>query len=769
VLLRAIQGNVEVNRSLGREGKDLACEGGRALREHFVDRHAEPSGPGDDRRWNMSRCSLLRTRALTARLLSLCTAAGFASSATDALAQPFNVRSWYAQGQVFVVWQFPAAPASTSTVEIYSSAAAQVNVANMTRLGKLFFPEYTGGRLKALSAAARLQVPTPGDGTYRLAADEGVFVYTPRAAGNLFFAAVDAGSAVVNAGNSAAAAFNYDPVNDPVRPHPQFTFNTAGGNPATAMVVWADGRDDFNNARPDIPVLADADKNGVPHAFVITGPTVPLPTGPVPALFVMHGGGNEYQLFLPGVPSRSNMSLGLNNGIVVTPDDSYYAIIDNNLLLTDTSWFGYTPEMDPFIVGARNPPADTATVVNFTQRRVHWILDWLLSPRSPFTIDPQRVAMVGHSGGGRGTSHLTRLRPERFSAAVCYTPASDLTQESLGRENYLRGDWEQNLVTNVIGPNGPVHVTDLYTSTTRLSPTQRDFPLTRFYYGKRDQKDAATWSPAQRSVVDALNDSRMGYLISWDERDHGVEKWDTEENDATDGNAGPWPDIGQWIAPVRTARPSGQNIVNTYRANASYPGFYNVDHDPSLALRQPDPGPGDPNLGDPYGTWGGYLEWDSATLIDEPRRWAATLFATGLSAVSIDNAPQAQYTTDLIPRKTSNFNPPPGTQFTWTVRDAATNVILQSGVTTAEADGVVAVPGVVVPRDPARVRLTIELLCPCSADFDQSGGTPDSSDIDAFFSAWLLGDATADADCSGGTPDASDIDTFFQEWLAGGC
>ena len=59
--------------------------------------------------------------------------------------------------------------------------------------------------------------------------------------------------------------------------------------------------------------------------------------------------------------------------------------------------------------------------------------------------------------------------------------------------------------------------------------------------------------------------------------------------------------------------------------------------------------------------------------------------------------------------------------------------------------------------------------CPCRADFDGSGGTPDANDIDAFFVAWLSGDTSADADCSGGTPDATDIDAFFTQWLAGGC
>lgn len=59
--------------------------------------------------------------------------------------------------------------------------------------------------------------------------------------------------------------------------------------------------------------------------------------------------------------------------------------------------------------------------------------------------------------------------------------------------------------------------------------------------------------------------------------------------------------------------------------------------------------------------------------------------------------------------------------------------------------------------------------CPCRADFDASGGTPDITDIDAFIAAWLFGEPVADVDCSGGTPDVQDIRAFFDLWLAGGC
>lgn len=675
----------------------------------------------------------------------LATTALCAALAAQASAQPFNVRAWYAEGQVFVIWQFPAPPAvATDTVEIYSSVAAQVTTANMTLTGRMFFPEYTGARLQALQPNARLLVPTPAGGTYRLAVDEGVFAYTPRAAGILFFAVVDTGANAVNAANSTATAFNYDPINQPIRPQPQFNGSTPGGNPYTAYVIWGEGRDDYDNARPDIPVLGDANKNGVPHVFTITGPVGGPPTGPMSCLFAIHGGGGEYQLFRPGIPARANMSLELDDGIVVSPDDSLYANVEGVLGRSNTSWFGYTPEFDPFDAGPRTNPADTAIVVNFTQRRVHYILDWLLRPNGRYVIDPLRVAMVGHSGGGRGTSHLTRLRPERFCAAVSYTPASNLSIDAAGRDNFLRGDWDQNLATNLTRSDiGTIHVTDVFTMTTRLSEL-RDFVLTRFFYGKRDEEDAAAWSLEQRAVLDSLNASRMGYMISWDEREHGVEKWNTEESDATDAHAGSWPDIGQWISPVRTYRAAGQYLVDTYWANQSYPGLFNADADPNTPDRQPDPGPGDPDLGDAYGTWGGYLDWETATIEDTPTRWECTLFQSALSATTIDNSPYASIVLDLAPRKTQAFLPPPGRGLRWTATDVATGVVLQFGSIVSESDGVTVVPGLIVPADPNRIRVAI---FPCPADLDGDGNV-DIADLTN-----LLGNFGATAGASFGQGD----------------
>jgi predicted esterase len=627
----------------------------------------------------------------------------------------------------------------TNTVEIYASAAAQINVAAMDRVGRLFYTEYTGSRLQSLQPNARLLVPTPAGGTYRLAADEGVFAYTPRAAGVLFFAVVDTGSAVVNAGNSDSTAFQYDPVNNPVRPHPQFSTTTPGGYTSNAYVVWAEGRDDHTNARPDIPVLGDADKNGVPHVFAITLPLAGPPAEPASCVFAMHGGGGEYQLFRPGMPSHAPLTLPLRDGIVVSPDDSYYAGVGTNLTRNNTSWFGYTTQTDPFsaVVPRTSPPAGSV-VVNFTQRRVHWILDWLTGPLSPHRVNPERVAMLGHSGGARGTSHLTRLRPERFAAAVLYTPASDLPLEGSGQENFLRGDWANPLDTNLVDAGGqPINVTEAFTMTTRLSTTQRDFPMTRIYYGKRDEDGPASWTVAQRAIFDSLHDANLGYMLFWDEREHGVDKWDEEANDMSDGHAGPWPDVGQWVAAVRTQRPSAQALVDDHRASRSYPGFTNTDEDPVQVGRQPDPGPGDPDLGDAWGTWGGHMDWDGAGLIDTASRWECRVFVSGLAPSSVDNASVRAITADLSPQKTRFFNLVEDESVYWYAIRSDSNVVDQQGIVLAGPLGVVNVPGLVVPReDLATLRVLISRTPACVGDSTISpptdvisipGGTPRSA------------------------------------------
>lgn len=261
-------------------------------------------------------------------------------------------------------------------------------------------------------------------------------------------------------------------------------------------------------------------------------------------------------------------------------------------------------------------------------------------------------------------------------------------------------------------------------------------------------------------------------MVLWDEREHAIPEWSADHNDATDDPAhcDPWPDIGQWIAPVKTERQSAQYLVDAYRADQSYPGFFNVDEDPVMDGRQPDPGPGDPCAAsfDVWGTWGGYCDWDASTIVDQAELWECVLFLRGLSAVTIDNALVASLSADVSLRRTQQFNPAAGASVTWWLLDEATDQILQSGIVVAGAEGVVIIPGLTVRRDPDRSRLIASTNCVTDLNRD---GVTDALDF-AFFTDCLLGAAASGPECAWCDRDGNhianggDIQAFVQCLLA---
>ena len=623
-----------------------------------------------------------------------------------------NVGAWYAKGQLWIVWE--ADPlVEPITYDIYASPQIETDAAQMTLIGRLLKQEWEGQRLRNLNPGVTLRLPGPVPGSvYDLTSTEGAFAFTPHLAGTRYFAVVKHGDTLVGNANRDQATFSYDPINDPVQAHAQFNGATEGGYPYTAYVVWADGRADPNDARPDFPVSGNEHRNGVPHVFVITRPLMPLPSTPYPAVFALHGGEGAYQNFLPGRPDRANIDLELTDGVVITPNDNLYYRWEGQTINQSTRWFGYVSALDPFTDAVRTNPAPTDVVVDYTTRRMEWILDWVLSPNSGFNVDPARVAMIGHSAGAGGTSSLSRQFPERLCAAVAHCPVFN-GLEDVSTSNPLHGQPSQNLVTNLIGADGQsIDIQDVSrTADTRLSP-QRDFCFTHYFTGIRDDNAAASWTPVQRARFDDLNASGMGTPFSWDEREHGIEQWDTDS--ATPGPCRPWSDIGQWIFPVRTERHSAQYLVDTHRSDRSYPGFFNVDEDPVTPGRQPDPGPGDPcNASfDAWGTWGGYCDWDASSIVDQPDQWECIIFLRGLSSVSIDNALIDSLTADVSLRRTQQFNPPEGTTLTWRLEDADTNVILQSGAVVAAAESLVIITGLTIRRDPDRCRLIVSAQPP---------------------------------------------------------
>lgn len=613
--------------------------------------------------------------------------------ATSASAQT-NVRAWSAAGQVFVVWRVDAT--APLTYDVYRSSAPVTSIAQATLAGRVFEPEWTGARLKLVSGSATWRIPAAGGGTYQLAANEGLFVYTPRAGASEYFAVVKNGITAISTTNRTAAPVTvvYDPVNAPVTCHLQLSGTTTRDYPFRTYAMWVDGRDDPADARPDFPVMANAAKHGAPHVFSVFEPVAGLPSGTFPAVICLHGGGQagSHWQWAPESVHYANDEATPIGGVTVAMDDRLF-ISTNGVVNVDrpTNWFGWWPGMNPTTNGV---PPNNAVVVPYTMRRLMWTIDWLQT-RSPYAIDPQRTAIMGNSMGGAGTLLLSRWRPERFSAATAFVP-QHYTPETGQR---LFGTPTQNLATTELGPSGlPLRVNDFFDAAVRLSPAQRDFCLTRIFRGRRDQ--SVEWGPLTIGLFNSMTAARWGTHLYWDNRDHTASDW------TTDDPQNPGVDIGEWVSPIRTQR-SGAPYQSRFRASQSYPGFFNDDQNSASPGRQPTLGNGSPDDGTPWGTWGGYFDWDLDTIFDTPNGWACTVFLVGRSMVSVDNFPGTTSTTSVTIRKPRQFRPAAGTSIAWALRDDRTEAILQSGTTTAETEGLIAITGLTIPKDPQRVRLEV--------------------------------------------------------------
>jgi pimeloyl-ACP methyl ester carboxylesterase len=628
--------------------------------------------------------------------------------ATSASAQT-NVRAWSAAGQVFVVWRVDAT--APLTYDVYRSSTPVTSIAQATLAGRVFEPEWTGARLKLVSGSATWRIPAAGGGTYQLAANEGLFVYTPRAGASEYFAVVKNGITTISTTNRTAApvAVAYDPVNAPVTCHLQLSGTTTRGYPYRTYAMWVDGRDDPNDARPDFPVMANAAKHGAPHVFSVFEPLAGLPSGPFPAVICLHGGGQvgSHWQWAPESVHYANTEATPVGGITVAMDDRLF-ISTNGVVNLDrpTNWFGWWPGMNPTTNGV---PPNNAVVVPYTMRRLMWTIDWLQT-RSPYAVDPQQTAIMGNSMGGAGTLLLSRWRPERFSAATAFVP-QHYTPETGQR---LFGSPTQNLATTELGPTGlPLRVNDFFDPAVRLSPAQRDYCLTRIFRGRRDE--AVEWGPLTIGLFNSMTAARWGTHLYWDNRDHTASDW------TTDDPQNPGVDIGEWVSPIRTQR-SGAPYQARFRASQSYPGFFNDDQNAISPGRQPTLGNGSPDDGTPWGTWGGYFDWDLDTIFDTPTGWACTVFLVGQSSVSVDNFPGTTATTSVTIRKPRQFRPASGTSIAWALRDDRTEAILQSGTTSAEAEGLIAITGLTIPKDPQRVRLEVRTASSARpGDLDANG------------------------------------------------
>lgn len=624
-----------------------------------------------------------------------------------------NMRAWYADGQVWVVWQVEKP--MPETYAIYAKPTAFTNTSQATLVGRLFRDEYLPAAMKEqVDTSLTYRIPNGQGGAYQLKADEGLFVFTPHKAGSSFFAVVAWGNTAVNQGvnlTQTAVQFQYNPVGDPVECHLQKTFISPFDSDyrCFAFYMWADGRQNQWENRPDFPVMANAAKNGMPSFFMISAPLNLDTTGGIPLSVWLHGGGGTARQSLAG--SRQDIHLNPKQGILLAHNDDFfcYLLTYYSGFGSSTKHFGWRKNFDPFTGEA---PTAVDTIVNYTLRRYRWIDDWLVRN---YHVDPARININGHSMGSRGTTMLAKTFPDHYaSATILNNGGADDDPPAL--IDIVYGPTALKFPSNLTDYNGNVvPFVQLTDYTTRLS-NQRDLPLMRFFHSKNDKNDAMltgnSWDAGVVANFRAADSLGNGAVLSWSERAHGPDTGPDYNDHWINGNAATQQTVVDDIAYEEAH----------FRSDISFPAFFNHRLDPD----NNDPGTGKNGInngdGDNWGTWGGYHRWEN-TLEDAALGWQTTAWLESGAVFGNDNCPENSLKADLAIRKPQKFKPTTGKTLKWTVKDAVSGQVLQNGQTTVRADNLVVIPQIEVFRESIRkVRISI---------FDPSVPTSEAESVEA--------------------------------------
>lgn len=278
--------------------------------------------------------------------------------------------------------------------------------------------------------------------------------------------------------------------------------------------------------------------------------------------------------------------------------------------------------------------------------------------------------------GGLGTLVYTQFQPDFYSAGLSFVPPSDFSFMS----DRLIGTSDQNLSTTLDGQPGIYDVFSWSWRHRNLHGNRGDFPFTTIVSGKKDIFVGWRDKPELFELIDS---TRTGYALYWDERDHFL--WDG--------------------AHFQFSEHVQASYLTRFRRDQSYPAFSRTDVDLVTPGRQPDPGTGDPANGDPWGTWGGYFEWDPESIVDTVDTWAVTMWVVSQSQYPGDVPDADTILTDVTPRRLQVFQPQAGLSYYWALVKVASGEILQEGTVRAALNGEIIVSGLKLEKQAARLTL----------------------------------------------------------------
>ncbi|MBI4722924.1 MAG: T9SS type A sorting domain-containing protein [Candidatus Stahlbacteria bacterium] len=569
-----------------------------------------------------------------------------------------NLQGWHTQGQTFLIWEHSESVPSDTTYEIYHSLQPITSISNATWIGKVFANNGANTRLNDCVSDARWKLPDTSKGTVTVDTDEAYFVVTPYTSNNSYYAVVLSGDTSISSENTIG----------PVLETIGFISCVIQYQDAVVTIYahWIDGRRDYDAGLPEYPVMGNEYSNGLGFNFAIWKRGTS--TVNLPLVIALHGGGsNLIQEGLFRYSLVSGFFVALDDGISVR-DSIGSEIVEGN-----TFWTGYANTYNRFTLLY---PNDSAIVVNYTARRVWWEVEWL---KNNLPVDTTRISLTGISMGGVGTLLHSQLRADLFSAGLSYVPL--LRGIKVLNDQYriypIFGTPTQNLATNFDGATG---IYDILDEEWRLQLFSTDWPFTIIASGKNDTN--ATWAE-KPDLYRKLDSAKTGFALYWDEREHI-----------------------NWVgAHFRFSEHINLSYLTRFRKNQSFPAFSGTDLDLVTPGRQPDPGNGIPVNGDVWGTWGGYLEWDTESIVDTINRWAVTMWVVFQSSYPNDIPEADTILANVTPRRLQQLQPQPGHTYSWNLVKVSNGDTLQEGIVETDSSNLITVLELLLIKEP--VRLTI--------------------------------------------------------------
>jgi hypothetical protein len=311
----------------------------------------------------------------------------------------------------------------------------------------------------------------------------------------------------------------------------------------------------------------------------------------------------------------------------------------------DSYWTGWNDSYN--IYSSTNSVPNSGIVKMYTQTRLKETIEWA---KKGISADSNKVYLTGISHNAFGALITSQLWPGMVTAV--YAKNAPILIKALNNST-REEQWcntSDNFDTDYLDPNTgvPIPVWKLFNMCHMYKVnTNRGGPFTAGINGKQD----VTVGWIQKFFwYDSLNASRLGGAWYWDQRTHTNSGAKFTDEEVT-------PDYERFTL----AR--------------SFPAF-------SYCSANQNPGNGTPSNGAPWGAINGYLDWNDASIADNPNDYAITCFVKNLYAGGTLAAEQYDScNTDITFQRLQKFKPTVGQTISWKVKNSSNKIVQQGSFT----------------------------------------------------------------------------------------